>query len=161
MDSDARNLTIAINLRYVLDCRSDAISQHRLKTYRKKCKIVTEIQDPKSEIVLAENSSVRKTGSFVFTSASETGVFALAISCKAIYDLFTKLIDPATNTGHVVADLSGRVMNRCSGTLLGWRRSDERHPVLNPGNKDQPLPWQSQAADELIILLPASQAGLE
>ena len=26
-----------------------------------------------------------------------------AISCKAIYDLFTKLIDPATNTGHVVA----------------------------------------------------------
>ena len=26
-----------------------------------------------------------------------------AVSCKAVYDLFTKLIDPATNTGHVVA----------------------------------------------------------
>ncbi|CAE7576809.1 unnamed protein product, partial [Symbiodinium natans] len=177
MDSDARNLTIAINLRYVLDCRADAISQHRLKTYRKKCKIVTEIQDPKSQIVLAENSSVRKTGSFVFTSATETGVFAIAISCKAVYDLFTKLIDPTTNTGHVVAapiqkyvrgeenlsffDMSARVIDRCAGTLLGWRRSDERHPVLNPENKDQPLLWQSHAADELIILLPATQANAE
>ncbi|CAE7855639.1 unnamed protein product [Symbiodinium microadriaticum] len=177
MDSDARNLTIAINLRYVLDCRADAISQHRLKTYRKKCKIVTEIQDPKSQIVLAENSSVRKTGSFVFTSATETGVFAIAVSCKAVYDLFTKLIDPATNTGHVVAapiqkyvrgeetlsffDLCGRVIEKCSGTLLGWRRSDERHPVLNPPEKDRPLLWQSHAADELIILQPATQADSE
>ncbi|CAE7723177.1 unnamed protein product, partial [Symbiodinium sp. CCMP2456] len=177
MDSDARNLTIAINLRYVLDCRADAISQHRLKTYRKKCKIVTEIQDPKSQIVLAENSSVRKTGSFVFTSATETGVFAIAVSCKAVYDLFTKLIDPTTNTGHVVAapiqkyvrgeetlsffDLCGRVIEKCSGTLLGWRRSDERHPVLNPPEKDRPLLWQSHAADELIILLPATQADSE
>ena len=82
---------------------SDVISKKREKSYRKKCKLVTEIQDPKSQAMLAGNGNVRKIGSFVFTSSTETGVFAIAVACKALYDIFIKLIDPQIGSGYVVA----------------------------------------------------------
>ena len=91
-------------------------------------------------MVLRSCTCLRKTGSFVFTSATETGVFAIvlwnqqsstcewldwcawlwqlqAVSCKAVYDLFTKLIDPTTNTGHVVA---APIQKYVRGALLAY-----------------------------------------
>eukprot|EP00435_Cladocopium_sp_Y103_P032304 s2105_g8.t1 len=178
VDSDSRNLTIAINLFHVLEGMADVIKKNRQNKYLKKCKLVTEIQDPKSQVMLAGNSNVRKVGSFVFTSAHETGVFAIAVACKDVYDLFIKLIDPdpKTNAGSIVAtpvskvlmgrneslsffDLYRMVSEVCNGSLLGWRRSKEMHPVLNPSNKDVPLDWESQSRDELIILLPPPHQG--
>ncbi|CAJ1448793.1 unnamed protein product [Effrenium voratum] len=82
LDSDSRNLTIAINLKHVLDTKADVIGSKRRNSYRKKCKIVTEIQDSKTETMLAGNSSVRQVGSFLFSSATETGVFAI-VPCHA------------------------------------------------------------------------------
>ena len=37
--------------------------------------------------MLAGNGNVRKIGSFVFSSSTETGVFAIAVSCKASRDI--------------------------------------------------------------------------
>jgi len=53
VDSDSRNLTIAINLYHVLEGMSDVIKKKRENKYLKKCKLVTEIQDPKSQVMLA------------------------------------------------------------------------------------------------------------
>ncbi|CAK9056466.1 unnamed protein product, partial [Durusdinium trenchii] len=152
LDSDSRNLTVAINLWHVLQSMAEEINKHRANSYRKKCKLVTEIQDPKSQAMLAGNGSVRQVGSFVFTSSTETGVFAIAVSCKDLYDLFIKLIDPRIDSGNIVAtpvskflvgdeslsyfDMFRRVLELCNGTLLGWRRSGDRHPLLNPPEKD-------------------------
>ena len=100
---------------------------------------------------------------------------SLNLACTALLSCISIgqaiLIDCLDAVG--AQDLSGRVMNRCSGTLLGshggsdtssnllhvdvdsssalrWRRSDERHPVLNPGNKAE-IQWFLHNANQSAV----------
>eukprot|EP00931_Biecheleriopsis_adriatica_P074407 TRINITY_DN48469_c0_g1_i1.p1 TRINITY_DN48469_c0_g1~~TRINITY_DN48469_c0_g1_i1.p1 ORF type:complete len:804 (+),score=110.32 TRINITY_DN48469_c0_g1_i1:63-2414(+) len=176
MSMDSTNLTAAVNLKHLLVSgaaqeKRNASRRSVAGDYRKKCKLVTEILDTKSEIVLDKNDSVRKTGSFVYTSAMETGVFAIAVSSRARYDVFMRLIDPKGNAGYVIAapiadyvqgekedlsyfDLQERVFASCNGILLGWRRSNKRHSELNPEDKHDFHTWSKASGDELLILRP-------
>mmetsp|Transcript_70830 Transcript_70830/g.185725 ORF Transcript_70830/g.185725 Transcript_70830/m.185725 type:complete len:192 (+) Transcript_70830:2-577(+) len=141
-----------------------------------KCKVLTELLDPKSQQVVEGNVNVRKTGSFVYSNALETGLLAMAASDPTVYAILMCLMDPKSGVGHIVAvpvkslvegtehlsyfDLNARVFGACGGILLGWRRMGDRHPILNPTNKHQALEWSQAGKDELSIFMPDSRGRL-
>lgn len=158
---DSRNLTAAILLRGLLsECPRAG----------KKCKVVTELLDPKSQQVLLRNNSVRSCGSFVYSDSIAIGVFARAVADKLAYNVLLGLLDPQNHDGHITAiparnfvhgveslsyrELQGRVWDSYGGILLGWRRSNERYPVLNPKLKSKRVDWNACDKDELITLRP-------
>jgi len=161
---DSRNLNTVITLRGLLS----------EKRARKKCKVVTELLDPKSQQVLQRNSNVRSCGSFVYSNSIATGVFAMAAAEKEVYNLLLEFLDPHNPMAHISASLAGdllhgtenlsyselqrRVWDAQGGILLGWRRTHERYPVLNPKDKTARVAWSENAGDELITLRPQNGA---
>ncbi|CAJ1435116.1 unnamed protein product [Effrenium voratum] len=189
---DSRNLTTAIllkqNLTTVGGLGPGTPSRSITRTYttaskdstvvrgnRQKCKLVTELLDPKSETVLASNAGVRSQGSYVYTNARETAIYALAVEQREVYNLFEQLSDARCDAGFVttapvshyidgIEDLSfyemhDRVFQTCGGVLLGWRDFAERYPQLNPPDKAETLEWADVGGSELIILRPADGSG--
>lgn len=161
---DSQNLTVVICLRGLLNEARPS----------KKCKIVTELLDAKSQQVLQRNSGVRRLGSFVYSNALATGVFASAAAEKSVYNVVKALLDPNNNAGHIAAvpisyfctgvvslsfwDLHRKVWKSCGGILLGWRKYQDRYPKLNPVHKQELYTWNSALADELVVLMPRSAA---
>lgn len=195
---DSRNLTSAIFLKQKLDeliqasggamprSVSTATNMTVMTTFTdasgpstaagsrgKKCKMVTELLDAKSETVLDGNAGVRKQGSFMYTNARETAIYALAVEHREVYELFIQLADPYCGIGFVtvapihhyvtgIEDLSyhqlqRRVWNSCKGVLLGWRDFTKFHPELNPDQKDEVIEWDDMGNLELIILRPPDE----
>mmetsp|Transcript_4657 Transcript_4657/g.13093 ORF Transcript_4657/g.13093 Transcript_4657/m.13093 type:complete len:778 (-) Transcript_4657:81-2414(-) len=163
---DSRTLTSVITLRSLMP---------KDKT-RKKCKVVTELVHPKSQQVLNGNSSIRRHGSFVYSTSLETAVFSLASHDTSGYRTLTHILNPESHTGHIMVadsggfvrgteqlsylDLHTRVFRASRGILLGWRRKDSQYPVLNPPDKRLTLEWRQNTGDELIVFSPAmSQKG--
>lgn len=162
---DSRSLSTVVCVRGLL----------RALDGKKKVKVVTELLDPKTSQVLEGNSGVRQLGSFVYSNAVTTGVFATAATEKTAYTLFKDLLDPESNF-HIVAvpvsdvifrpevlnfyQVQGLVEDMFGGILLGWRRSECRYPIVNPANKSQSLSWKpGDGSDELIILTPHVGCG--
>mmetsp|Transcript_47335 Transcript_47335/g.135729 ORF Transcript_47335/g.135729 Transcript_47335/m.135729 type:complete len:905 (+) Transcript_47335:31-2745(+) len=157
---DSRNLTTVISLRGLLSKARGS----------KKVKVVTELMDPKTSQVLERNAGIRQLGSFVYSNAVTTGVFAMAAAEKCVYTVLKDLVDPAGDGGNIVAasmhgfikdteelnflELRSRVWETCGGILLGWRRMSCRYPDLNPRNKEERLIWHRHSSDELLILRP-------
>jgi len=157
---DSRNLTTVISLRGLLSKARGS----------KKVKVVTELMDPKTSQVLERNAGIRQLGSFVYSNAVTTGVFAMAAAEKCVYTILKDLVDPAGDGGTIVAasmhvfindteelhflELRSRVWEICGGILLGWRRMSCRYPDLNPRNKEERLIWHQHSSDELLILRP-------
>ncbi|CAE7374080.1 unnamed protein product [Symbiodinium natans] len=177
--ADSRNLTTAIMVKQQLLDSNNGGAMTRvftthtqdssvLKGSRHKCKLVTELLDPKSEAVLASNSGVRSQGSYVYTSARETAIYAVASERSDVYELLLQLSDADSTsafvtvapTSHYVTsiedlsfyDLQLRVLATCGGILLGWRDFSERYPVLNPQRKHEVMEWTDYTDTELIIL---------
>lgn len=177
--ADSRNLTTAIMVKQQLleqnngGALTRVFTQHTqdssvLKGSRHKCKLVTELLDPKSEAVLASNSSVRSQGSYVYTSARETAIYAVASERSDVYELLLQLSDADSNSAYITVaptshyvtsiedlsfyDLQLRVLATCGGILLGWRDFSERYPQLNPDRKHEIREWSDYTDIELIIL---------
>jgi len=167
--ADSRNLTSVITLRGVLPKPKMGKG--------KKCKVVTEILDSKTQHVVATNSTVRRHGSFVYSNALETGLFAIAAEAKAVYSTLMHLLNPDSGAGFIITapirnflqgtveelsflDLHSRVTHACSGVLLGWRRVTDPYPELNPQNKMAKLDWDAARSDELIIIHPQPPMAL-
>eukprot|EP00434_Breviolum_minutum_P014721 symbB.v1.2.012980.t2/scaffold908.1/size153097/13 len=189
---DSRNLTSAIFLKQKLDemagpglmgrsistatnmtvttTFSTASGECSVGPRGKKCKMVTELLDAKSETVLDGNAGVRKQGSFMYTNARETAIYALAVEQREVFDLFIQLADPTCAIGFVTVaplahyvtgiedlsyhDMQQRVFESCGGILLGWRDFSKYHPELNPNLKHQINEWDDMSNFELIILRP-------
>jgi len=189
---DSRNLTSAIFLKQKLDemagpglmgrsistatnmtvttTFSTASGECSVGPRGKKCKMVTELLDAKSETVLDGNAGVRKQGSFMYTNARETAIYALAVEQREVFDLFIQLADPTCAIGFVTVaplahyvtgiedlsyhDMQQRVFESCGGILLGWRDFSKYHPELNPNLKHQIIEWDDMSNFELIILRP-------
>lgn len=157
---DSRSLTTAVLLRGLLT---------ELRAARK-CKVVTEMLDPESQQVLQRNNRVRACGSFVYTHSLAAALFTRAVAERPIYDMLLALLDPANHMGHIAAiavssvvqgterlsyrELQARVWAARGGSLLGWRRANERYPVLNPKHKTEQVTWNSGDGHELIVLRP-------
>lgn len=166
--STATNMTVMTTL-------TDASGPSAAGSRGKKCKMVTELLDAKSETVLDGNAGVRKQGSFMYTNARETAIYALAVEHREVYELFIQLADPYCGIGFVtvapinhyvtgIEDLSyhqlqRRVWNSCKGVLLGWRDFSKYHPELNPDQKDEVIEWDDMSNLELIILRPPDGAA--
>jgi len=165
--ADSKNLTSVINLRSLMP-------KDRSK---KKCKVVTELTHPKSSLVVEGNNTVRRHGSFVYSTSLETGVFALAAEEKTVCNILMQILEPTSHVGHIIVapienfvrgreslsylDLHARVMQSCDGVLLGWRRAGEHYPDLNPRDKTEEICWTDAGGDELLILCPHSAAEEE
>uniref|UniRef100_A0A7S4T9I9 Uncharacterized protein n=1 Tax=Alexandrium monilatum TaxID=311494 RepID=A0A7S4T9I9_9DINO len=184
---DSRNLTTVITLSKLLDGvgkHSHAASGGALVAQdlllsrgKKKVKIVTELLDPKSQRVVEGHDNVRKLGSFVYSNALETGVFAMAVREKAAYSILLQLLAPNNQAGHIAAvpvgsvvrgtqrlsfhDLHARVLQVCGGLLLGWKRVRVRYPELNPGNKGERLPWSDDTGDVLLLFRPCAGTAVK
>mmetsp|Transcript_35600 Transcript_35600/g.80474 ORF Transcript_35600/g.80474 Transcript_35600/m.80474 type:complete len:794 (-) Transcript_35600:101-2482(-) len=165
-DADARSITSAITLKSIMD---ETVKKEGKKRGGKKCKVVTELLDAKSQQVLDRNGNVRKTGSFVYSCALETGVFALAVEEKEAYNVLMELFNPVGERSvHITAvptksyvcgtemlcffDIHDRVAQACGGILIGWRRTSERYPELNPKDKELDYEWSDAVPDEFLIL---------
>lgn len=136
---DSRNLAAVVALRAILT---------EVTGSPKKCKVVTELLDPKSQQVLDRNNTVRVLGSFVYSNCVSAGAFAMAAAERAVFEIWRELLDPQGCCGHIVSvpahdivsdgeelsfyDLQGRVWDLGGGALLGWRRAGERYPELGP-----------------------------
>lgn len=184
---DSRNLTTAIFLKQHLASTGPEGAMTRSFTTNtttskdssvvrgsRKCKMVTELLDPKSETVLAGNTGVRSQGSFMYTNARETAIYAMAVEQREVYDLFLQLSDSKCDVGYVTAapvshyvtgiedvsfyEMQRRVFQSCRGILLGWRDFADRYPKLNPERKDQQIEWEDVSGCELIILRPADDS---
>eukprot|EP00927_Polykrikos_kofoidii_P070710 TRINITY_DN67113_c0_g1_i1.p1 TRINITY_DN67113_c0_g1~~TRINITY_DN67113_c0_g1_i1.p1 ORF type:complete len:795 (-),score=107.77 TRINITY_DN67113_c0_g1_i1:34-2418(-) len=166
---DSRSLTTIISLRNV----SANLTRCGKRGLSPKCKIVTELMDPKSEQALRGHNKLRKHGSYFYSTALETGVFAMAAEDKLAYNVIIDLLDPRSGAGHIIAipvhdilcgdtklsffDVHSRVAAACGGVLLGWRRTADRYPELNTGSKAEPQNWDdADEGDEFIILRPAA-----
>eukprot|EP00933_Yihiella_yeosuensis_P055417 TRINITY_DN54189_c0_g1_i1.p1 TRINITY_DN54189_c0_g1~~TRINITY_DN54189_c0_g1_i1.p1 ORF type:complete len:341 (-),score=46.30 TRINITY_DN54189_c0_g1_i1:70-1065(-) len=163
LSSDSKNLAAAITLRSCLSM----ISERKASPARPKCKIVTELLDTKSEQFLTSNNNVRRQGSFIYSNALETAVFAMAVDNSDCYRLFMQLCNPNSGAGHVIAspisdwvkgtellsfqDLQKRVFHARNAVLLGWRRTTDRYANLNPLDKDTVMEWKEGTGDELLI----------
>jgi len=161
---DSRSLTSVITLRALLP-------KDKKNRKTKNCKVVTELIHPKSNLVVDGNDSIRKHGSFVYSTQLETGIFALASEEKIVYNTLLNILAPQQGAGHVVIapvscvvrgreelsylDLHSRIMATCNGILLGWRKKDDHYPVLNPPKKDEPGTWIQESGDEFIVFLGA------
>jgi hypothetical protein len=165
--ADTRTLTTAIALKALLDKSKD-------KTKSGKCKIATEILHAETQKVISINNSVRKTGSFVYTCSVEAGLLAMAVVQRTSFDIISDLLERRSEAGYIIAvpidiyvtgteqlsflDLRERVWKGSKteegsrGILLGWRRKDERYPVLNPKDKKGDSQWHEGKGDELIIM---------
>jgi hypothetical protein len=166
LQADSRALTSVITLR----------TQLPKDIGKKKCKVVTELMHPKSNLVVDGNNAIRRTGSFVYSSALETGVFALAAEDKMVYNILMELLDPNAG-GHIVVipvrsfvhgvetlsyyDLNARVMQRTNGVLLGWRCCGQHYPDINPNNKAALTEWRDSGEDELLVLCPCTHKDSE
>lgn len=160
---DSRQLMTVIALRQKLN---------EVRDVSLKCKVVTELLDPKTQQVLDRNDSIRRLGSFVYSNCVATGVFATAAAEKTIYNIWKELLEPGSTCGHIAAirareyvrgtedlsfyDLHSRVWNAGGAILLGWRQFRKRYPELNPADKDKTSLWSDAAGDELIVLMPWS-----
>jgi len=159
--ADSRSLTTVITLRAMMPKDKG----------KKKCKVVTELVHPKSQLVVQGNGNLRKHGSFVYSTLQETGVFALASEDKNLYEILMQILNPDNEAGHISVarssdfirgvealsffDLHERILAQSNCILLGWRRSTEQYPKLNPGQKSLPLDWDIAKDDELILFCPA------
>mmetsp|Transcript_149414 Transcript_149414/g.271993 ORF Transcript_149414/g.271993 Transcript_149414/m.271993 type:complete len:841 (-) Transcript_149414:97-2619(-) len=165
--ADSRSLTSVITLRRLMP---------KGKTH-KSCKVVTELIHPKSNGVVEGNNTIRRHGSFFYTTALETGLFALATEDKLIYDILMEILHPENGNSTLAAfpikhfvrgtesltfyDLYRRTVNYCGGVLIGWRRKDEYYPVINPtevkvpgspnASKADVIEWREDSADELLV----------
>jgi len=176
---DARNLTTVILLKqHLLDSTSVGPMTHGytfhskdssvVRAGRHKCKLVTELLDPKSETRLQDNARVRSQGSYVYTSARETAIYALASERSDVYELLLQLSDADPGNAFVTVaptsdyvtsiedlsffDMQKRIFATCGGILLGWRDFADRYPTLNPKEKHVKLEWPDFSTTELIIL---------
>ncbi|CAK0798597.1 unnamed protein product, partial [Prorocentrum cordatum] len=159
IDADTRTLTTAIALKALLG---------ELRDRKRKCKIATEILDAETEKVISINSSVRKTGSFMYTRSIEAGLLAMAVAQKTSFTVVKQLLERRSAAGYIVAvpvgrhitgsetlsflDLRERLWRSCRGILLGWRRQRDRYPSLNPPDKAELLDWEDGSGDELIVM---------
>jgi len=159
--ADSRSLTTVITLRAMMPKDKS----------KKKCKVVTELVHPKSQLVVQGNGNLRKHGSFVYSTLQETGVFALASEDKQLYEILMQILSPDNEAGHISVarssdfirgvealsffDLHDRILAQSNCILLGWRRSNEQYPKLNPDQKSLPLDWDISKDDELILFCPA------
>jgi hypothetical protein len=149
------------------------------KKLKGRCKMCTELLDPKSKHVVDNNQKVgRSVGSVVYSASNETGLFAMAAHDPTVYHLAMGLMDPRSGLGHIVSvparevvegverlsyyDLKARVRQACGGILMGWHRVEDRHPSLNPQKKEEPYEWsqddrekekEKRKQDELIIFM--------
>jgi len=136
---------------------------------------VTELINPKSNLVVDGNNAIRRTGSFVYSSALETGVFVLAAEDKIVYNILMELLDPREGCAIVAIpvklfvhgverlsyhQLNARVRQGTAGVLLGWRRWDQHYPELNPKDKDDVTDWADTVEDELLVMCPNSHKSL-
>mmetsp|Transcript_58296 Transcript_58296/g.165768 ORF Transcript_58296/g.165768 Transcript_58296/m.165768 type:complete len:824 (-) Transcript_58296:68-2539(-) len=183
---DSRNLTAVIAVRRLLD---DLAPRKQMSDRRitggswqdgglgnKRCKVITELLDPKSKSVVDGHDNVRKLGSFVYTNSLETGVFTMAVQEKGTYNILVQLLNP-TSPEHIASapisefvvgeeqlsflDLSLRVRQACGGILLGWKEPTVRYPELNPLNKAELRHWRDTGGDDLLILRADSIRGLK
>jgi len=188
--ADSNNLTTVINLREVLESASarggGMSSMTSMKSegtaLKKRCKVVTELLDPKSEQVVQDNNNVRKLGSYFYSNALETGVFAIAAYEKAIYNIIMRLLLPRNNAGDIAAvpvgeiikgseelsfvDLHCLIMQARGEILFGWRRfgldahgGTVHYPELNPVDKLDKLLWREDADDQFLVIRPQSSLG--
>eukprot|EP00435_Cladocopium_sp_Y103_P010207 s2926_g2.t1 len=182
---DSRNLTSAIFLKQKLDELMASASGGAIPrsistaTNMTVMTTLTDASGPSSsetrrkpgfegtETVLDGNAGVRKQGSFMYTNARETAIYALAVEHREVYELFIQLADPYCGIGFVtvapinqyitgIEDLSyhqlqQRVWNSCKGVLLGWRDFSKYHPELNPDQKDQVIEWDDMSNFEQNI----------
>jgi len=167
--ADSRNLTSAITIKTIQEELKAAGKQ-----MKEKCKVLTELLDPKSQQVVDRNDSVRKTGSFLYSNALETGIFAMAAEEQNVFEILMKLMDPHSGAGHICsvpiknvvqgmeelsfADLHARVWQACGGILLGWKRALDRYPELNPVDKNRPYEWTSTCKHELLVFRPQPES---
>eukprot|EP00415_Alexandrium_ostenfeldii_P000991 UN0991 len=188
---DSRNLTTAISLKKLLTEGSSRRQSATSPTFgtargyellpqdpksagkKKKVKVVTELLDPKSQRVVEGHDNVRKLGSFIYSNALETGVFAMAVREKPAYTILMQLLAPNNEAGHIVMvpigsvvhgtaslsfyDLHARVLQACSGLLLGWKRVHVRYPELNPGSKAEKMHWSDDTGDVLLLFRPHAE----
>lgn len=168
--SDSRSLTSIITLRRLMP-------KGKGKT-QKKCKVVTELIHPKSNGVVEGNNTIRVHGSFFYTTALETGLFALATEDRMIYDTLMEILHPENGNSTLAAfpirhfvrgtehltfyDLYRRAWSYCGGVLIGWRRGGEFYPVINPtevtvtgfprrASKSDVFTWAEESSDELLV----------
>eukprot|EP00421_Protoceratium_reticulatum_P064796 CAMPEP_0168406330 /NCGR_PEP_ID=MMETSP0228-20121227/25597_1 /TAXON_ID=133427 /ORGANISM="Protoceratium reticulatum, Strain CCCM 535 (=CCMP 1889)" /LENGTH=702 /DNA_ID=CAMNT_0008419977 /DNA_START=276 /DNA_END=2384 /DNA_ORIENTATION=+ len=161
--TDSRSLSSVISIRGLLQ-------EMGRKKGGSKLKVVTELLDPKSQKVVEANDNVRRHGSFVYTSALETALFAMAAENKVVCNALMTLLTPSSGAGHIAAlplhdfvepgetvsyfDLHTRIMDACGGILLGWKLKSARYPELNPRNKTQRRIERGHDSDVLLILRP-------
>mmetsp|Transcript_99063 Transcript_99063/g.191363 ORF Transcript_99063/g.191363 Transcript_99063/m.191363 type:complete len:429 (-) Transcript_99063:3-1289(-) len=172
---DSRNLTALILVRNLLvECGRDDLKRSGMPD---RCKVLIELTDPKSRRVVEGNGSVRKLGSFVYSSALEIGMFAQAVREKSMYHFILQLLDPSCRTEHLVSypvryfigkdndlsywDLHANIWNSTGGILLGWKRKGERYPLLNPPNKTTVLQWSAHGDDQLLVFRPPSAQDMD
>eukprot|EP00928_Gymnodinium_smaydae_P016828 TRINITY_DN16370_c0_g3_i1.p1 TRINITY_DN16370_c0_g3~~TRINITY_DN16370_c0_g3_i1.p1 ORF type:complete len:959 (-),score=134.41 TRINITY_DN16370_c0_g3_i1:438-3314(-) len=168
---DSRSLTTVVLLRCLSNDLDDIEQGSGL---HQRCKVVTEILDHKTEIVLRDTPSLRRHCSYFYSNSMETAVFAMAAQEKFIYEVVMQLLTPKSGFGDIVAfpaaafaddsedvsfwELRRRVASTCGGVLLGWRRGGKQqkifYPELNPRKKSLPLAWNSEREDELLIIRP-------
>jgi len=177
--ADSRNLNSVITLaRMLKEMNSDVGEREGCGTPHRR--IICELQDNRSEVVVDRNMRLRRLCDHYFHSNMlETAMFAMAAEDRAVFNSLLELLTPGRGCqvisipiDNVISkreelsfwQLHSKVLQRYCGILVGYYRNrqpgDSRNqdpdaygPTLNPPDKDARLDWDPKRRDTLLAVV--------
>uniref|UniRef100_A0A7S4V5U9 Ion channel n=1 Tax=Alexandrium monilatum TaxID=311494 RepID=A0A7S4V5U9_9DINO len=165
-ENDSASLACVVTLKQL--CKGEYQQYLHCKS---EARIICEVLDPRTQRVLSKGGQLSEAASFFFSTALETGIFAMASSEPVIFNTVLLLLED-NDRGDIMAkpveeyvkfedpsrdcDIDGpegfwtlwNAVREKDEVLMGWHLSASNETVLNP---DKTSPTGLQPGDQVIV----------
>uniref|UniRef100_A0A7S4RXS3 Uncharacterized protein n=1 Tax=Alexandrium monilatum TaxID=311494 RepID=A0A7S4RXS3_9DINO len=165
-EKDSASLACVVTLKQL--CKGEYQQYLHCKS---EARIICEVLDPRTQRVLSKGGQLSEAASFFFSTALETGIFAMASSEPVIFNTVLLLLED-NDRGDIMAkpveeyvkfedpsrdcDIDGpegfwtlwNAVREKDEVLMGWHLSASNETVLNP---DKTSPTGLQPGDQVIV----------